>query len=134
MFSRTVTAVLDAPKDVVFEYLSRLENLPQWATEFARELKYERGRAKVVNGLGEFYFTIVADADTGVIDMFAGPTERELALFPTRVVALGPAKSAFSFTMFKTPEMPDDLFESQYESLCREFENIRARFSAGDRS
>jgi hypothetical protein len=29
MINRTVTAVLDAPKDVVFDYLSRIDNLPE---------------------------------------------------------------------------------------------------------
>ncbi len=130
MINRTVTAVLDAPKEVVFEYLSQVENLPKWATDFARELKYVEGKAKVVNGLGEFYFRIKADPATGVIDMYAGPTEDELALFPTRVVPLGDERSAYSFTMFKAPGMPDDLFESQYESLRREFDNIRGRFAA----
>jgi hypothetical protein len=130
MITLTVTAVLDAPKDAVFDYLSKIENLPDWATEFAQELKYEDGRAKVVNGLGEFYFSIDADATSGVIDMYAGPGEDELALFPTRVVALGPDRSAYVFTMFKAPEMPDELFESQYESLRREFDNIRGHFAA----
>lgn len=129
MINRTVTAVLDAPKEAVFDYLSKIENLPDWATDFAQELKYEDGKAKVVNGLGEFYFSIDADAASGVIDMYAGPTEDDLALFPTRVVALGMEKSAYSFTMFKQPGMPDELFESQYESLRREFENIRGRFA-----
>ena len=129
MINRTVTAVLDAPKDAVFDYLSELDNLPDWATDFARELKFEDGKAKVVNGLGEFFFEIDADRETGVIDMYAGPTEEELALFPTRVVALGEARSAYSFTMFKGPGMPDELFESQYESLRREFDNIRMRFT-----
>ena len=129
MINRTVTAVLDAPKEDVFEYLSRIENLPDWATDFARELKYDGGRAKVLNGLGEFFFTIDADPATGVIDMYAGPTEDELALFPTRVVALGRDRSAYSFTMFKAPAMPDELFESQYRSLMREFDNIRDRFA-----
>jgi hypothetical protein len=64
MQTRTVTALLDAPRDEVYGYLSKVENLPKWATEFARELKYEDGQAKVVNGLGEFYFTIDADPDT----------------------------------------------------------------------
>jgi hypothetical protein len=132
VISRTVTAVLEAPKNVVFDYLSRIENLPEWATDFARELKYEEGKAKVVNGLGEFFFTIDADVETGVIDMYAGPSEEEQALFPTRVVALGDAKSAYSFTMFKAPGMPDELFEAQYESLRREFDNIRSRFAAKD--
>jgi hypothetical protein len=134
VINRTVTVVLDAPQADVFDYLSRVENLPEWATDFARELRFEDGKAKVVNGLGEFYFRIDADPETGVIDMYAGPTEDELALFPTRVVGLGDGRSAYSFTMFKTPGMPDDLFESQHASLLREFDNIRARFAGAQAS
>jgi hypothetical protein len=128
MTSRTVTAVFDAPGDHVFDFLSRVENLPVWATDFARELKYENGRAKVVNGLGEFFFSIEADPDTGVIDMYAGPSEEQMAVFPTRVVSLGPRRSAYTFTMFKAPDMDAELFEAQHRSLRREFANIRARF------
>lgn len=128
MTSRTVTTVLDAPNEQVFDYLSKVDNLPKWASEFARELKVEGGTAKVVNGLGEFYVSIDADRDTGVIDIYAGPSETELALFPTRVVALPAGGSAFSFTMFQGAEIPDELFESQYQSLLREFENIERGF------
>ena len=133
MTTRTVTAVLDAPSGEVFEFLSAVENLPAWATDFARELKYVDGKPKVVNGLGEFFFSIAADAETGVIDMYAGPAEDEMALFPTRVVSLGRDRSAYTFTMFKAPEMDDALFESQHRSLQREFDNIRAHFAHGAR-
>jgi hypothetical protein len=125
-----VTAVLDTPTDEVFDFLSRIENLPEWANEFARELKWQDGEAVVVNGLGEFVFRIEADEETGVIDMLAGPTADELALFPTRVVPLPGGRSAFTFTMFQGPEMPDELFESQYASLRHELENIEARFGS----
>jgi hypothetical protein len=130
MINRTITAVLEAPAGEVFSFLSNVDNLPLWATDFARELRYEDGKPKVVNGLGEFYFSIDADPATGVIDMYAGPTEDQLALFPTRVVGLGPETTAYTFTMFKAPDMLDELFESQHRSLQREFENIRARFRA----
>jgi hypothetical protein len=129
MQTRTVTAVLEAPRDRLFRYLSQVENLPRWATEFARELRYEDGKAKVVNGLGEFFFSIDADPRTGVIDMYTGPTEEELSLFPTRVVELPEGRSAYSFTMFQTPGMPDELFDSQYQALLREFDNIRREFA-----
>lgn len=129
MRSESETAVLDAPAEEVFAYLSRIDNLPEWATEFARELRWERGEAIVRNGLGEFVFRIEADPETGVIDMLAGPTPDRLALFPTRVVALADDRSAFTFTMFQQPEMPDDLFESQHASLRRELDVLRARFA-----
>jgi uncharacterized protein YndB with AHSA1/START domain len=129
MTSKTVTTVLRAPKEQVFQYLSKLENLPKWATEFARELKLEDGKATVVNGLGEFCVRIDADPRTGVIDMYAGPAQDEMALFPTRVVALPDGRVAFTFTMFQAPGMPDDLFAAQYESLQREFRNIEREFA-----
>jgi hypothetical protein len=126
--ARSVTATFRAPREEVFTYLADVERLPEWATEFARELKVVDGRHKVVNGLGEFFFEIHADPSTGVIDMLAGPTESELALFPTRVVGLPDGGSAFTFTMFQAPGMPDELFESQYASLQRELENLGRRF------
>src|SRR5262249_26340176 len=132
VISMTVTAVLDAPQTEVFDFLSRVENLPAWATDFARELKYEGDKPKVVNGLGELYFAIEADPDTGVIDMYAGSDEEQMAVFPTRVVALSSDRSAYTFTMFKAPEMDDALFEAQYRSLQREFDNIRARFAPAE--
>ena len=36
MRSETVTAVLPAPQKAVFEYISDIEKLPEWATGFAR--------------------------------------------------------------------------------------------------
>ncbi|TMK98875.1 MAG: hypothetical protein E6G34_05030 [Actinobacteria bacterium] len=130
MRSETVTTVLDASQETVFSYMAEVENLPKWATEFARELKREGEDYKVVNGLGEFFFAIQADADTGVVDMYAGPDREQMALFPTRVVPLPDGRSAYSFTMFQGQGMPDELFESQYQSLKREFANIEATFAA----
>ena len=68
MRSATVTTVLDAAPQLVFDFLADIENLPEWATEFARELRREGEDYKVVNGLGEFYFAIEAEPATGVID------------------------------------------------------------------
>lgn len=126
MRSETVTTVLDAPHEAVFEYMAEIENLPSWATEFARELKHDAEGYLVVNGLGEFRFEIRADRATGTIDMFAGPDRAHMMVFPTRAVALPDGRTAYSFTMFQGPDMPDELFEAQYASLRREFANIHA--------
>jgi hypothetical protein len=124
MRTATVTAVVDAPRARVFDYMADIENLPEWATEFARELRRDGDDYKVRNGLGEFFFTIRADRETGVIDMYAGPTKEALAVFPTRVVALPDGGTAYSFTMFQGPGMPDELFDAQHASLQRELANL----------
>jgi hypothetical protein len=128
MRSHTVTTVLPAPRRDVFAYLAEIENLPRWATEFARELRRDEDGYRVINNLGEFRFEIRADQATGVIDMLAGPSAEEMALFPTRAIELADGRTAYTFTMFQGPGMPDELFERQYESLKREFANIEARF------
>jgi hypothetical protein len=119
-----VTTVLDADPRTVFDWMADIENLPAWATEFARELRRDGDDYKVVNGLGEFFFTISADRASGVIDMFAGPTKEQMAIFPSRAVALPDGRTAYSFTMFQGPGMPDELFDAQHASLQREFRNI----------
>ena len=124
----TVTAALAAPRDEVFAYVADIEKLPEWATEFARELRFVDGRHKVVNGLGEFFFEIRADAESGVIDMLAGPSNDALLCFPARVVATPTGGSAFTFTMFQAPGQPDEQFEDQHASLLRELENLKRRF------
>ena len=101
MRSATVTTVLDAPRTAVFEYLAEIEHLPEWATEFARELRRDGDDHKVVNGLGEFFFA----------------------------VALPDGRTAYSFTMFQGPGMPDELFEAQHAALSREFANIERVFA-----
>jgi hypothetical protein len=130
MRHHTVTATLAAPRDEVFAYLADIDNLPEWATEFARELRLVDGRRKVVNRLGEFFFDIHADAESGVIDMLAGPEEDALLCFPSRVVATPAGGSAFTFTMFQAPGQPDEQFESQHASLLRELANLERRFGS----
>jgi hypothetical protein len=130
MRNETVTTVLTAPSDEVFAYLANIENLPEWATEFARRLVRDGDDYKVVNGRGEFFLDIRADASTGVIDMYAGATKEQMALFPTRVVGLPDGRTAYSFTMFQAPDMPDEVFESQHASLQREFAQIERQFAA----
>jgi len=129
MRNATVTAVLDAPQEQVFAYLADPEHLAEWATEFARELRREGDDYKVVNGLGEFFFAIEADRESGVIDMFSGPAKDAMAIFPTRAVALPDGRTAYSFTMFPGAGMPDELFDAQHASLQREFANIERVFS-----
>jgi hypothetical protein len=48
MRHHTITATFSATADELFAYLADIDNPPEWATEFARELKLVDGRHKVV--------------------------------------------------------------------------------------
>jgi hypothetical protein len=128
MNSKTASLVLHAPKENVFSYLSKIENLPKWTTVFCKELKIVNGKHKVVTPAGKMFFDIQSDEKTGVIDMFAGTNERQMGIFP-RVLDLTGGASVVLLTMFQTSGMSDNQFNAQYESLLAEFENIKKEFA-----
>ena len=130
MNNRTVTIVVPASKETVFDFLSNVENVPAWATEFCERLKKESGHWKVVTSSGELFFKIESDRKTGVVDMFAGPTLDQMGIFPCRVIAMPGALTAVSFTFFQPPKMPDEVYERQYKSLLIEMNGLQERFSA----
>ena len=49
-------------------------------------------------------------------------------MFPTRVVPLPGARTLYVFRMLQAADMPDEVFDGQYQSLLREFANIADRF------
>jgi len=55
MRHHTVTATFSAPADETFAYLADLDNLPEWATEFARELKHVDGRHREFKNLDSLF-------------------------------------------------------------------------------
>jgi hypothetical protein len=61
--------------------------------------------------------------------MFAGPTEDQMGMFPTRVVSLQDGLTAYIFTMFQGPGASETSFNQQAESLRRELRNIEKHFA-----
>jgi len=125
MNSHTQTQIFSATKETVFAFLSEIQNLPKWATGFAKELKDTDGEYKVVTPQGEIFFCMESDAGTGVIDMYGGPTKEQMAYFPSRVLSMPENKSAYMFTNFQWPGIPEEVFAAQNGTLVEEYENIR---------
>ena len=130
MNTHTCSLAIATSKKEVYSYLSNIENLPKWATEFCKELKFVDGDYKVSTPAGELFVEYRVDEKTGVIDIYAGPSKDQMAVFATRVVELSPKSSSYLFTCFQAPEMRDEIFLAQYESLERELENVRNAFAA----
>jgi hypothetical protein len=125
---KTAAVILGTTGRNAFEYLSKVDNLPNWASEFCRELRTVGREHKIITcdpEAPELYFSIRADRDSGVIDMLAGPATDQLWTFPTRVVDLPDGHCVYLFTMIQSPGLPDSKFEQQRQSLRRELENIQ---------
>ena len=68
---------------------------------------------------------IEADARTGIVDMYGGPSEASMAHWPARVVATPDGGSLVIFTAFQYPGVPDDAFTAQCAALAEEFDHLR---------
>ncbi len=92
---------------------------------FCKELKVlDDGRFKVVTPQGEIFFRMEADRNSGVIDMYGGPDEGQMAYWPARVVERPGAGSLLIFTAFQYPGTGDHDFAMQCEGLKQEFVHI----------
>lgn len=122
---------LRAAKDDVFDYLSDIQNFPEWATEFCRELRHADGHYKVRTPGGELYLHIEADRRTGVIDFYASPTSETTDQDPltSRVLAGGDGASIYVVSFVQPAALPDEVYRQQCAGLKREMENIRRRFA-----
>jgi hypothetical protein len=131
MHIRTVSITVAAPRDLVFNFLANIENLPDWATEFCERLELRQGSWWAYTSQGELLVGAEASAATGVIDLHAGPAPDQLGLFPIRVLPLGPRRSLVSFTFIQAEGLPDELYENQYRSLLVELQGLIRRFGGG---
>ncbi len=129
MNMKTFSIETPASKTELFNYLSDISALPEWATEFCKELKTVDGHSKVTTPMGEIFFEIHGDTKTGVIDFATSPDGKQFRSMPSRVIGLPNGGSAYIVTFVQEPGMNDDMFSRQCQSLDREMENIRARFS-----
>ena len=103
MQAETITTIINRPRDEVFAFINEIDNLPKWATGFAKELKVVDGHHKVVTPDGEIFLTYDSNAKLGLIDMWAGPTQDQMEVFPVRVLPLPDGSTATTMTLSNHP-------------------------------
>lgn len=130
MLIATLDTVISAPAATVFDYVSDIDRLPEWAVEFAPRLVKAGDRRKVVNAEGEFFVEFESHRATGVIDMLVGADSKALGRLPTRVVELTSSETLFSFTMVAPPDATPEAFEASKLSLTRELAGLKQRLES----
>jgi hypothetical protein len=125
MQAETITTVINRPRDEVFAFLNKIENLPKWATNFAKDVKVVNGNHKVVTPGGELFLSYDSHPDLGLIDMWGGPTEDQMAPLPVRVLPLPDGASAVTITLTQAPDVDAASFKKQVESLTEESAGLK---------
>ena len=121
--------MVSVPRDKVFEFLSNIENIPKWATKFVKKLSLVDGKYKAVTPVGEVFIRLDADKKTGLIDIHAGPTEKEMTPAYMRIISLPGNYTAVMFTFFQYDSTPDAVWDVFCQWIKIEVENIKRHFS-----
>ncbi|MFM7795457.1 MAG: SRPBCC family protein [Candidatus Nitrosotenuis sp.] len=129
MKSITQTCVISHPKKVVFEFLSDLENMPKWSTQFVKSTKIVNGKKKAETPFGEVFIRIDSDYKSGVIDIFAGPQESKMNPAFMRVISFSDNSCGLTFTFFQWPETTEQIWEIFCNWIKIEVGNIEKIFS-----
>jgi hypothetical protein len=96
---RSFHVVVDAPAEVVFDYVNDLHNLPRWSIHFCRGVRVIPGDGAIVDSpSGQVYFGTTGDRDSGVLDWWTGPTMETSQRWPTRVIGLPDGRTLYEVT------------------------------------
>ncbi|MDE1828912.1 MAG: SRPBCC family protein [Thaumarchaeota archaeon] len=129
MDSVTETCVVPVPKDKVFQFLSDIENLAKWSTQFVKKLIVVNGKHKAITPMGEVFLRIESDKRSGLIDIYAGITEQEMTPAYLRVIPFSEDSTGVMFTFFKWASTDDVAWKIFCEWIKVEVGNIKRCFS-----
>lgn len=129
MNSVTETCVVSAPKDSVFQFLSKVENLPKWATQFVKKIMVVNGKQKALTPFGEVFLRFNIDEKTGVIDIYAGSTEDSMTAAFMRIISFSANSTGVTFTFFQYDVTDDKTWKIFCEWIKIEVGNIKKHFA-----
>lgn len=122
---QVTTAPFKAAPDVVFDFVSNIENLPKWATAYAKSIRRDGDDYIVDTPMGDLFQVFDVNKDAGLIDMRSGPAKDQLWTFYIRIFSDNMGGSVLNFTSLQMPGQSDEEFGGMCASLAGEMENIR---------
>jgi hypothetical protein len=126
MRSATETIGIEQDAARVFDFVSRPENLPQWAVGFCKDIRWNGNRWIVDTGNGDVGLKVVADEKRGVVDFHMSPAPGVEAVAYSRVIPRGRG-AEYVFTFFQEPHLDDAAFEAGVRTLGDELRLLRTR-------
>lgn len=107
--SRTLSVSIGCDLQTVYEFVSNLENLPQWAKTFCRSVKQSGGGWVIDTPHGPMKISIAGKNEAGIVDHCVSPAPGVEIFVPMRVVRNG-AGSEVLFTVFQQLGMSDEQY------------------------
>ena len=125
MTAHTQTGHFNVSPEKLYNFISDIENMPKWATNYVKSIRKEGDDYIVETPEGDMYQEFDVDEKNYVINVFCGPTKDKMWMWPARVASDNMGGSVLTFTCIQMPEQDNEQFMMQCRALAEEFENLQ---------
>jgi len=122
--SRTITVRIARPPADVYDFTAAPENFPRWASGLAGSLKKVHGEWIADTPEGPVKARFTERNDFGILDHHVAVRPGVDIYIPMRVIANGTGSEVI-FTLFRLPEMTDEVFARDAEWVARDLRALK---------
>ena len=124
MKSRTMNTSINSNPQIVYDFVSNLENLPRWASNTFPSIKEVNGEWVVDTSQGQNKVMLAERNNFGILDHYVKLTSGVEVYVPMRVVKNGDG-SEIMLTVFQTPEMTDERYSEDIKTVEKDLNHLK---------
>ena len=124
MKSRTMNTSINSNPQIVYDFVSNLENLPRWASNTFPSIKEVNGEWVVDTSQGQNKVMLAERNNFGILDHYVKLTSGVEVYVPMRVVKNGDG-SEVMLTVFQTPEMTDERYAKDIKTVEKDLNHLK---------
>lgn len=115
---------INSKPQVVYDFISNLENLPRWAPKTFPSIKEMNGEWVVETQQGKIKVVLTERNNFGILDHHVKLTSGVEIYIPMRVIKNANG-SEVMLTVFQTPEMTDEVFAKDVETVEKDLNHLK---------
>lgn len=122
--SQHISVSINCSADRVYEFASNPENLPKWATGLGGSVRKVNGDWIADSPMGRIKVTFAERNGFGILDHDVTLPSGEQVYNPMRVFPNNDG-SELVFTLYRRPEMSDEMFAEDAETVTHDLEKLK---------
>lgn len=115
---------INSNPQIVYDFVSNLENLPRWASNTFPSIKEVNGEWVVDTSQGQNKVMLAERNNFGILDHYVKLTSGVEVYVPMRVVKNGDG-SEVMLTVFQTPEMTDERYAEDIITVEKDLNHLK---------
>lgn len=115
---------INSKPQVVYDFISNLENLPRWAPKTFPSIKEMNGEWVVETQQGKIKVVLTERNNFGILDHHVKLTSGVEIYIPMRVIKNANG-SEVMLTVFQIPEMTDEVFVKDVETVEKDLNHLK---------